>query len=56
MLQDATTGARIVLEPDLPAHAYEQLLAYDLSSVRRGPLHYDRYSSWWRSELDEAGL
>lgn len=54
LLQDNTTGVQVVLEPDLPDKAYEQLLAFDLSTIRRGPLHYDRHRRRWRSELDEA--
>jgi hypothetical protein len=54
VLQDATTGLRIVLEPDLPADGYRQLLTLDLSPFRLGPLHYDRAKHRWRSELDEA--
>jgi hypothetical protein len=55
VLQDDTSGVKIVLEPDLPDEAFEQLLAFDLTTVRRGPLHYDRHRRQWRSELDEAG-
>ena len=54
LLQDPDTGARVVLEPDLPEEAYEQLLDVDLSGIRRGPLHYDRHDRRWRSPLDEA--
>jgi hypothetical protein len=53
VLQDADTGLRVVLEPDLPAESYRQLLSLDLTTVRRGPLHYDRQHRRWRSELDE---
>ena len=55
LLQDSTTGVQVVLEPDLPAEAYPQLLSFDLASIHRGPLHYDRHHRQWRSELDEAG-
>ena len=54
LLQDSTTGVQVVLEPDLPAEAYPQLLSFDLASIHRGPLHYDRHHRQWRSELDEA--
>ena len=54
LLQDSTTGVQVVLEPDLPAEAHHQLLTFDLATIHRGPLHYDRYRHRWRSELDEA--
>ncbi|HEX2298508.1 MAG TPA: hypothetical protein VHH34_08335 [Pseudonocardiaceae bacterium] len=54
VLQDAVTRLQVVLEPDLPAEAYQALLALDLSQFRHGPLHYDRQLARWRSELDEA--
>ena len=54
VLQDPATGLRIVFEPDLPGEAYEQLPGLDLSGYRYGPLHFDRSSRRWRSELDEA--
>lgn len=54
VLQDAATGLQVVLEPELPAEAYQALLALDLSQFRHGPLHYDRRLARWRSELDEA--
>jgi hypothetical protein len=54
VLQDSTTGVQVILEPDLPDEAFEQLLAFDLAAIRRGPLHYDRHRRRWRSELDEA--
>lgn len=54
LLQDPGTGVRVVLEPDLPDEAYELLLTFDLSRLRRGPLHYDRHHRRWRSPLDEA--
>jgi hypothetical protein len=52
-LQDTLTGAQVVLEPDLPAESYRQLLNLDLATVRHGPLHYDMHRRRWRSELDE---
>ena len=54
VLQDHTTGIQVVLEPDLPDQAYHQLLAFDLTTIRRGPLHYDQHRNQWRSELDET--
>ena len=54
VLQDNTTGVQVVIEPDLPDEAFEQLLTFDLATIRRGPLHYDRSRRRWRSELDEA--
>lgn len=54
VLQDAISGVQVVLEPDLPADSYRQLLSFDLATVRRGPLHYDVHRGRWRSELDEA--
>ena len=54
VLMDCGTGLRIVLNADLPAAAYRQLTALDLSQYRTGPLHYDLARGSWRSELDEA--
>ena len=54
LLQDSATGIQVVLEPDLPARAYQQLLSFDFATLRRGPLHYDQHRRRWRSELDEA--
>ena len=54
VLQDATSGVQVVLEPDLPVAAYEQLLQLDLSQFRFGPIHYDQAGKRWRSELDEV--
>jgi hypothetical protein len=54
VLQDTNTGIQVVLEPDLPAESYRQLLSLDLAAIKQGPLHYDRYRGRWRSELDEA--
>jgi hypothetical protein len=53
VLQDSTTGIQVVLESDLPEQAYQQLFGFDLTTIRRGPLHYDRHHNRWRSELDE---
>jgi hypothetical protein len=54
VLQDTLTGLQIILDHDLPADGYQQLLTLDLSPFRLGPLHYDRAQTRWRSELDEA--
>ena len=54
VLQDINSGLRIVLDHDLPAEGYEDLLTLDLSRFRLGPVHYDRTQQRWRSELDEA--
>lgn len=53
VLQDVATQLRVVLEADLPAEAYQALVALDLSAFRQGPVHYDRHQRRWRSELDE---
>jgi hypothetical protein len=53
MLQDTDTGLRVVLEPDLPAESFRQLLSLDLTKFTHGPLHYDLARGRWRSELDE---
>lgn len=54
VLQDSATRLKVVLEPDLPLSAYRRLAELDLAQFKRGPLHYDRQRSQWRSELDEA--
>jgi hypothetical protein len=54
ILQDKTTGIQVVLDHDLSAEGYEQLLGLDLSRFRFGPVHYDKSQRRWRSELDEA--
>jgi hypothetical protein len=54
VLQDTTSGLRIILEDDLPAEGYQQLITLDLSLFHLGPVHYDRAQQRWRSELDEA--
>ena len=53
VLEDTTTRLQIVLEADLPAEAYQRLMQLDLSSIRKGPLHYDHHRREWRSELAE---
>lgn len=54
VLVDRDTGLQIVLEADLPATAYQQLTALDLSQFSHGPVHYDLARARWRAELDEA--
>lgn len=54
VLQDKATGVQVVLDHDLSAEGYEQLLDLDLSRFRFGPVHYDSCIRHWRSELDEA--
>ncbi|MET9544586.1 MULTISPECIES: hypothetical protein [unclassified Streptomyces] len=54
VLQDPVGGVSVVLEPDLPAEAYELLVGLDLTEFTVGPLHYDRAQGRWRSVLDEA--
>jgi hypothetical protein len=54
VLVDRGTGLQVVLEADLPAEAYRQLTALDLSQFSHGPVHYDLGRGRWRAELDEA--
>jgi hypothetical protein len=54
VIQDPGTGLQVVLPPDLPAQAYTQLLALDLTRFRLGPVYYDKQADHWRSLLDEA--
>jgi len=54
VLVDRGTGLQVVLEADLPAEAYRQLIALDLSQFSHGPVHYDLGRGRWRAELDEA--
>jgi hypothetical protein len=54
VLLDRGTGLQVVLEADLPAEAYRQLTALDLSQFSHGPVHYDLGRGRWRAELDEA--
>lgn len=54
VLVDRGTGLQIVLEADLPAAAYRQLTALDLSQFSIGPVHYDLARGRWRAELDES--
>lgn len=54
VLLDRGTGLQIVLEADLPAEAYRQLTALDLSQFSTGPVHYDLARGRWRAELDEV--
>jgi hypothetical protein len=52
MLQDKTTGLRVVLESDLPLDAYQQLFLVNLSSITPGLLRYDQNRKEWRAEPD----
>jgi hypothetical protein len=54
VLRDAASGLRVVLDRDLPAEGYQQLLVLDLSQFQAGPVHYDRAADRWRSEIDES--
>lgn len=54
VLQDPATGLQIVLDPDLPERALDQLRTLDLAAFRHGPVHYDRHQQRWRSIADEA--
>ncbi|MGH3719908.1 MAG: CHAT domain-containing protein [Pseudonocardiaceae bacterium] len=53
ILEDVETRVQVVLEADLPAAAYQALVALDLSTFQQGPVRYDRQRAEWRSELDE---
>jgi hypothetical protein len=53
VLQDPATRMQVVLEADLPADAYQKLVAFNFSTIGRGPIHFDRHRRAWRSELDE---
>ncbi len=48
VLQSADTGARITLEPDLPAEAFRTLADKVLSGSDGGEWHYDRQQGRWR--------
>jgi hypothetical protein len=50
VIRDSASGIEIVLEHDLPPESLDLLMDLDLSSFRRGPLHYDRRRKRWRSE------
>ena len=54
VLQDPATGLRIVIDPDLPQGALDQLRTLNPEAFRHGPLHYDRQQKRWRSTADEA--
>jgi hypothetical protein len=49
VLQDTATGLQVVLEPDLPIKAYQQLVTLDLSALHGGLLRYDRSSNAWET-------
>jgi hypothetical protein len=53
VLQDTNTNVQVVLEADLAAEAYRQLLRLDLSRFGPGPLQYDRHLERWQSSPDE---
>jgi hypothetical protein len=50
VLEDMVTSVQVVVTADLPAAAYQRLVAVDLSSVRHGSLRYDRRQGQWRAE------
>jgi hypothetical protein len=56
VLQDATTRLQLVLEADLPAEAYQALVALDLSTFQHGPVRYDRQRGRWAECALEWGL
>ena len=53
VLQDAATACRSCWRPTCPAMRTRRC-SLDLSTVHKGPLHYDRHSGRWRSEPDES--
>jgi hypothetical protein len=50
VLEDILTQVQVILTADLPAAAYQRLVAVDLSSVQHGWLRYDRLQGQWRAE------
>ena len=50
VLEDILTKVQVVVTADLPAAAYQRLVAVDLSSIQHGVLHYDRQGGQWRAE------
>ena len=54
VVQDTTTGLKIVMERDLPDEAYEALQRLDLTTFRQGPIDWDRLRGRWRSLADET--
>ncbi|MEU8550081.1 hypothetical protein AB0C81_24380 [Streptomyces roseoverticillatus] len=47
LLEDERSGARVVIEADLPAAAYEQLFTLDLAARAGRTLSYDRTRNRW---------
>ncbi|MCF3101977.1 hypothetical protein IPZ58_10315 [Streptomyces roseoverticillatus] len=47
LLEDERSGARVVIEADLPAAAYEQLFALNLAACGGRTLSYDRTRNRW---------
>ncbi|MET9413992.1 hypothetical protein ABZY03_07320 [Streptomyces klenkii] len=47
LLEDERSGARIVIDADLPVAAYQQLLELDLGSCEGRTLSYDRTRGRW---------
>jgi hypothetical protein len=50
VLEDMVTSVQVVVTADLPAVAYQRLVAVDRSSIQHGWLHYDRLQGQWRAE------
>jgi hypothetical protein len=50
VLEDILTEVQVIVTADLPAAAYQRLVAVDLSSVQHGWLRYDRLQGQWRAE------
>lgn len=42
VLEDPGTGLQIVVPPDSPEHAFQQLTELDLSDFVHGPVRYDK--------------
>lgn len=53
VLQDTDSATRIVLELDLPAQSYQQLISLNLTVVQHQMLYYDMHREQWRSKLDD---
>ncbi len=49
LLRDLDSGLMVLLEPDLPPEAYEQLGKLDLTRFVHGPLRYNLDLGAWRS-------
>lgn len=50
ILSDHGRQFQVILDPDLPDDAYEQLFQLDLSFMTTGILSWDRRSGEWRSQ------